>query len=161
MHESQAGQQIPTIYILLNISWSKDNQIMKFCQLIEYNMRNIFLEKSYKKCGRKASLRPFYKKSKWSISLDQQSEHLYSLFLLYCHFEDYQNKLKLKYWSLAFNSFEAFFLKKKKRSGNSLSASFSAWFLKKYIFHTIFYKTNEILLSDCLYFLRYWVICVL
>ena len=36
---------------------------MKFGQLIEYNMRNTFLEESYTKCGREASLRPFYKKS--------------------------------------------------------------------------------------------------
>ena len=34
------------INILLNISRSKDNQTMKFGQLIEY-IRNIFLEKSY------------------------------------------------------------------------------------------------------------------
>ena len=35
---------------------------MKFGQLIEYNIRNIFLEKSYSKCGGEASHRPFYKK---------------------------------------------------------------------------------------------------
>ena len=34
-----------------HISKNKDNQLMKFDQLIEYNMRNILLEKSYKKCG--------------------------------------------------------------------------------------------------------------
>ena len=49
---------------------------MKFGQLTEYNMKNIFLEKSYAKCGKEASPRPFYKKSKLSISLDQQSEML-------------------------------------------------------------------------------------
>ena len=32
---------------------------MKFGQLIEYNMSNIFLEKSYTKCGGETSLRPF------------------------------------------------------------------------------------------------------
>ena len=37
---------------------------MKFCQLIEYNMRNIFLEKLYTKCGRRTILKPFSKKSK-------------------------------------------------------------------------------------------------
>ena len=37
---------------------------MKFGQLIEYDMRNIFLEKSYKKWGREAIPRPFTKKSK-------------------------------------------------------------------------------------------------
>ena len=30
---------------------SKTNQAMKFCKLIEYNMRNIFREKSYPKRG--------------------------------------------------------------------------------------------------------------
>ena len=59
-----------------NISSSKGNQTMKFDQLIEYNMKNIFLEKSYTKFGRKASPRPFHKKSKLSISLNQQSEML-------------------------------------------------------------------------------------
>ena len=32
------------LYILPNISRSKANQTIKFCQLIEYNMGNIFLE---------------------------------------------------------------------------------------------------------------------
>ena len=34
-----------------NISRSKGNQTMKFGQLIECDMRNIFLEKSFTKCG--------------------------------------------------------------------------------------------------------------
>ena len=54
-----------------NISRSKGNQTMKFGQLIEYNMRNIFLEKSYTKCGGETSPRPFSEKLKLSISLDQ------------------------------------------------------------------------------------------
>ena len=36
---------------------------MKFGQLIEYNIRNIFLEKSYRKCGRDAIPSPFSKKA--------------------------------------------------------------------------------------------------
>ena len=55
---------------------------MKFGQLIECNMRNIFLEKLYTKCGGETSPRPFSKKSKLSISLDQYSKVLYILFLL-------------------------------------------------------------------------------
>ena len=43
---SETRKQTITIYILPNISRSKGNQTMKFCQLIEYNMRNIFLENS-------------------------------------------------------------------------------------------------------------------
>ena len=42
---------------------------MKFGPLIEYNMRNIFLEKSYTKCGGETITRPFSKKSKLSICL--------------------------------------------------------------------------------------------
>ena len=42
-------------------------------------MRNIFLDKSYTKCGRETSPRPFSKISKLSISLDQGSGILYSV----------------------------------------------------------------------------------
>ena len=53
------------------MSRSKGNQTMKFGQLIEYNIRNIFLEKSYTKCGGETSPRPFSEKLKLNISLDQ------------------------------------------------------------------------------------------
>ena len=55
---------------------------MKFGQLIEDNMRKIYLEKLYTKCGGTIS-RSFSKKSKLSIFLDQQSKVLYSLLLLF------------------------------------------------------------------------------
>ena len=42
---SQTGQQITTIHILSNISRSKGNQTMKFGQLIEHSLGNIFLQK--------------------------------------------------------------------------------------------------------------------
>ena len=38
-------------HILPDISGGKSNQIFKFGQLIEYNMRNIFMIKSCTKCG--------------------------------------------------------------------------------------------------------------
>ena len=44
---SQTGQQISKIHILPNISGSKGKQAMKIRQLIEYEMINIFLSKSY------------------------------------------------------------------------------------------------------------------
>ena len=53
------------------ISRSKGNQTMKVGQLIEYNMKNVFLEKSHKKCDGETSPRPFSGKLKLSISLDQ------------------------------------------------------------------------------------------
>ena len=42
---SQTGLQAIAIHILPNISQSKGNWTMKFSQLIEYNKRNIFLQK--------------------------------------------------------------------------------------------------------------------
>ena len=65
-----------TIHIFPNISRSKNNQTMKFGQLVDYDMKNIFLGKLYTRCGGDAIPRPFYKKSKLSISLDQQSQML-------------------------------------------------------------------------------------
>ena len=67
---SQPGKQTIAICTLLNISKVKDNRTMKFDQLIEYDMRNIFLEKLYGKCGGETILRPFSKKPKLSIFLD-------------------------------------------------------------------------------------------
>ena len=66
-----------------NISRGKGSQTMKFGQLLEYNTRNNFLEKSYMKCDGESIPRSFYKNSKFSISLDQKFQVLCSLFLLY------------------------------------------------------------------------------
>ena len=68
---SQPGYPTIVIHILPNISRSKGNQTMKFGQLIECNMRNIFLGKSYKKYGGETSSRSFSEKFKLSIYLDQ------------------------------------------------------------------------------------------
>ena len=54
---------------------------MKVSQLIEYNIKSIFLQKSYAKCGGETIPRPFSKKSKLSISLDQ-----YSTFYTVCFY---------------------------------------------------------------------------
>ena len=89
---SQPGQQTNAIHILSNISRSKGNQTMKFGQLLEYNMRNIFVEKSYTKFSGETIPRPFFKKLKLSRSLPKV---LYSLFLSYAKLrtiEIYWNK---------------------------------------------------------------------
>ena len=57
---SQPGLQTITIYILPNISQRKSNQTIKFRQLIEYNKRNNFLQKSYRKWGKETSSRPLF-----------------------------------------------------------------------------------------------------
>ena len=80
---SQPGKQAIAIHILPSISWSKGNQTMKCGQFIEYQIRKMFVKKSYKKCGGETLPRPFSKKSKLSISLDQLPKVSYSLLLLY------------------------------------------------------------------------------
>ena len=77
---SQPGKQTIAIHILSNISRSKSNRTMKFGQLIECNMRNIFLKNSFTKCVEQTIPKPFSKKSILSISLDQQSIQLIQLF---------------------------------------------------------------------------------
>ena len=68
---SQAGENTIAIHILPNVSRCKSNQAMKPGQLIEYNTRNIFVEKSYTKSAGETIPRPLSKKSKLSISLGQ------------------------------------------------------------------------------------------
>ena len=46
---------------MTNISRNKGNQAMKFGQLIAYNTRNIFLEKSYTECSGETFLNLFLK----------------------------------------------------------------------------------------------------
>ena len=82
---SQTDSQTIPVYILLNISRSKGKQTMKLDQLIEYTMRNIFVEKSCTKFARQIILRPLSKKTKLSISLDRLCKILNSLFLFYAN----------------------------------------------------------------------------
>ena len=56
---SQPGKTV-TIHILPNIPKSQDNQTMKFGELIEYNKRNMFLQKSCRARGRDTSSRPLF-----------------------------------------------------------------------------------------------------
>ena len=76
---------------------------MTLDQLIEYNIIKAFLEKPYtkpynvaEKIDVDSDRRPFFKISKLSISLNQQSETLYSFLLMHVQAEEYQNILKLK-----------------------------------------------------------------
>ena len=85
----QPGKQAITIHTLPNISRGKGNQTMNFGQFIEYNMKNIFVEKSYTKYGEET----ISEKSILSISLDQQSKVLCKLLLLYAKFRAIELKL--------------------------------------------------------------------
>ena len=99
---SEPRKETITLHILPNISRTKGNQTRKFGQLIEYNMRNIFLEKLYTECGGETKPKSLSEKSKLSKSLGHQSKVLHSLFLLYVQVEGCQNIWKLRCTPLAF-----------------------------------------------------------
>ena len=69
---SQRRSQTIAIHILIDISRKKSNQVMKFgyC-FIEYKIRNIFLAKTYVKCGAETISRPVSKRSNLAICLGQ------------------------------------------------------------------------------------------
>ena len=69
----QTVQQIITIRILSNILRGKGNQTIKFSQLIEYKMRNIFFE-NFSQNRVEKLVRDLFIKIK--TSLNQQSEML-------------------------------------------------------------------------------------
>ena len=122
-----------SVHILPNISKSTGNQKVKSGQVIEYNMRNIFLEKSYIKSTGKTSSQPFSKKIKIE-PLDQQSRVSYSFFIV-CPSGGLSQYFKTKVKTTCFSLIQSFF--KKSKSGTSSPALFSAWFLKKNISHII------------------------
>ena len=88
-----------------------------------------------------------------------KSLKIYTIFLLYAKSRAIKILLKLSWRSLAFTSYKAF-KENKKRSGTSLPASFSTWLLNKY-FYCYVLLPEQISLSGALYFVRYWIICVL
>ena len=57
---SQLGLQTIAIHILPIISQSKDNQTMKFVQLIEYSKINTFVYKLWRKLSKETSYRPVF-----------------------------------------------------------------------------------------------------
>ena len=59
----QTGKQTNAINILRNISRYRINQTMEFGQLVEYNIRNIYLNRSYTKCGGNTIPKVFSKNS--------------------------------------------------------------------------------------------------
>ena len=95
---------------------------------------------------------PFLKNQNWA--------YIWIHSLTFCTNENYLNILKWSCRSLTFTSYKAF-SKNKKSSETSLPTSISAWFLKKKYFSYYIVLPDQISLSGCLYFARYWAIPVL
>ena len=133
----QPGKQTNAIHIFPNIYRSKGNQTTKFGQLVEYDMRNIFLEKAYTKCGGNIFPDSFLRILNWAYFWTNSLKFLRVCFYVRQVEGHQKNILKLSCRALAFTSYKEF--QKTKRSGTSLPALFSARFLKKNIYLVIFY----------------------
>ena len=142
--------------MLTAILRSKCNQTIQFGQLIECNLRNIFLEE--KNVEEELFPDSFLKIQKSVYLWINILSFIYFVFTV-CQVEDSRNWLKLCCRALAFTSNKAF-LKNQKRSGTSLPVSFSTRFLKKNISCYII-LSEQISRSGCLYFVKFWAICVL
>ena len=104
-------------------------------------MKDIFLENSYAKCGRQTSPKIF-PRNKNRTYLWISSLKLYAVGFIRCPIQGLPNILKIKCWSLAFSSCEAF-SENKMRSGTSLPASFLAWFFNKIVSLVIFFNWSN------------------
>ena len=122
---------------------------LNFCfdfLIMQKNMRNIFLEKSYTKCGGETIARPFSKKSN---HLCINSLKFYMVCFIVYQVEDYQNILKLSYRLLALTVW------------NQSCCLIFYMIFKENDFSCYILLPVQISLSGCLYFVRYQVICVL
>ena len=128
--------------------------------LIEYNHRNISLQKLCGKWGRATSSRPLFislKSCIWGESTRSAAYFYYiskALNLSYNKSKRYKN---LDYWSIDMHNFNF------SEKGLELVSSphFVCDFLKKCFSCCIPLTDHSISSSDCLYFSRYWPICVL
>ena len=144
------------MHILPNISRSKGNQTMKFGQLMECNMRNIFLEKSYIKCDGETSFRPFSEKLKLSISPNQQSKVLLYVSCFYRMASRGLSKyIESKLQTTCFHHILSFFKKQKEVSNQFPFFIFCISLEEKYFFCYIL-LINQISLPCYLFFVRYW-----
>ena len=136
------------MHILPNISTSKGNQTVKFGQLIEYNLRNIFAEKSYTKYTAESIPRPLSKISKWSISLDQQC-NVFSV-CFYCMLIWGLLKYSdVKLQTTCFYLIQSFF-KKQKVDWNQLPCFIFCIIFKEKYFSWDILLADHISLSGCL-----------
>ena len=158
---SKLGMQTFSIHIFTNISRSKWNQAtkfgllivaMKFDQLIEHSMRNIFLEKSYTSLTEKLFPDPFLKNRIWAYIWINILK--FYIFYSYCLPSWGLSKvIETKFQTTCF--YLKAFLKNKKRSGTSLHTSQSVWYLKKNISMVILYYLTKF---QCLVAFTSWYI---
>ena len=128
---------------------------MKFGQVIEYNNRNIFLQKSCRKWGSKTSSRPFLFFKKALLEVKASGLQLsFSQFLYSSIWQTIKTKYIQKYSKNTSKNILNFGFVEKGLGIISLP-HFCMIFQKKcFSYYTLL--TDQISLPDCPYFLRYW-----
>ena len=129
---SSTGKPKITKHILSNISRTEDNQSIKFGQLIEYNVPNIFSQKLCRKWRRESSCRPLFSFYKASYDVKASDQHLSFNVLWHNLIWTYSKNKQYKISNC--RSRDMF-----KRSVTSFSNPFCVWFFNKNISHVIFY----------------------
>ena len=133
---------------------------MKFGQLIEYNMRNIFHKKSYTKFSRETIQYPFLKNQNWAYLWIYILNFIYFVSIVF-QVEDYQKWLKLSYRPFAFTSYKTFLKKTKRGLELVYLPHFLRDFRRKKYYCCYILLPDQISMSGCLHFVRYWAICIL
>ena len=124
---SQIGKPIITKNTYHLIPRSIRNQTTEFGQLIEYNIKNVFLENGHTKGGEETSPRPLV--YFWINSLRFCTVYVYCMSKWRAIEVD---------WNICFYLIKNIF-KTKNKSGTSLPASCFAWCSKKNVAHVTFY----------------------
>ena len=130
--------QTVILHILVNISRSKGNQTMKFSQVIEYDKRNIFLQKSCRKWNRKTSYRLLLFKEAW---YEVKASGLQLSFNMFWQSSTWHT-IKTSYTLSSCMNIDpeiCSILVFRKGSGNSISIAFCVWFKKKKISRATLY----------------------
>ena len=125
---------------------------MKFGQLIEW-------ETYFLKNHRQNVMEKLVPDLFWKIIINRISESIGQSFMQFvfivCQVEGYRNKLKISCKPLAFTSYQASF-NNKKRSGTSLSYLIFCITFEKKCLSCYFLLIDQVSLSGCLYFAKYW-----
>ena len=155
---SQPAKQTITMHILPKISRSIGNQTMEFGQVIEYNKRSIFLRKSCRKCDREIiSRRCVCFLIKLYRSLKQVVCNLISICFDSPQLTIKTNCINSQAIDLEICSILIF----QKRVWEQFLHHILCMIFQEKCFSCYILLTDQISLSDCLYFLRYWALCVL
>ena len=127
---------------------------MKFGQLIDYNLKKHFSWKIITKCGRETSPRLFSGKLK--LSLDRKSK----IFLQFHSSWGLSKYVETKLQTTCLYLILSVFKKQKNVWNYPPCLIFCIIFIEKY-FSWYIQLIDQVSLSGCFYFMRYWVKCVL